>query len=166
MPQAFVPADDLRVGDWVAVRDTVDDDRPSFVDDMEPAFIRRLRRESPSPQPGTPLRILAVELPWVYVAVLDDDGHEAGPEIVDVRRLDLVRISPAIPEAIVAFGRKKRDDEAARELEAGRRKAVARAQFEFARKTAAERDAEAAVSPSDHGSDEGSEPRGDHDSEA
>lgn len=131
-----LPPDDLRVGEWIAVRDFVDDESSLLPDEPDPRLLRRMRREvaGSSPQPGVPFRVLAVELPWVYAAGLDADGDEVGPSILDVRRVRLVRISPEVPAAIVAFGRKKRDDAADREVEAGRRKAIARARAEFARR--------------------------------
>jgi hypothetical protein len=72
----------------------------------------------------------------VYVAVLDADGDEVGPAILDVRKHQLMRLAPEIPAAIIAFGRKKRDDAAEREAEESRRKAVARANAEVARRRA------------------------------
>ena len=134
MPHSVLPADDLRLGDWVAIRDEVEPSDSISFDDLEPPMLRRRRRESSGPQPGIPLRILAIALPWVYVAVLDDDGDEVGPAILDIRRHPLVRMPEAIPEAIIAFGRQKREDAARREAEASRRKAVARARADFARR--------------------------------
>lgn len=139
MPDAAYHPDDYRIDDWVTIRDEVeDDDVPSF-DDGDPPFIqrvRRMRQESNGPRPGMPLRIIGVHLPHVYVAVLDADGDEVGPAILDVRRQRLVRLAGEIPAAIIAFGRKKRDDAAAREAEESRRKAIARANAEVAHRRA------------------------------
>ncbi len=135
MPNAAYHPDDYQINDWVTIRDEPDDEVPSFLDD-EPAFIRRMRREPSGPRAGMPLRIIGVHLPHVYVAVLDGDGDEVGPAILDVRKHHLVRLAAEIPAAIIAFGRKKRDDAAEREAEESRRKAIARANAEVARRRA------------------------------
>ena len=139
MPDTAYHPDDFAIDDWVTIRDEVEDDAESFFDDGDPPFIERMRRmrgESNGPRPGMPLRIIGVHLPHVYVAVLDGDGDEVGPAILDVRRQRLVRLAPEIPAAIIAFGRKKRDDAAIRDAEESRRKAIARANAEVARRRA------------------------------
>jgi hypothetical protein len=125
--------DDYQIDDWVTIHDDVETDGASPFDDDEPPFVRRMRRDSTVPRPGIPLRILAVHLPHVYLAVLDADGDEVGPAIIDVRRHRLARIAVEIPEAIIAFARTKRDAAAAREEEKSRRKAKARASADGAR---------------------------------
>ena len=126
--------DDYQIDDWVTIHDDADGDGGSPFEDDEPPFIRRMRRDSSVPRPGIPLRIIAVQLPHVYLAVLDADGEEVGPAIIDVRRHRLARVGLEITEAIIAFARKKRDAAAERDEEKSRRKAKARANGDVARR--------------------------------
>ncbi|MFM1833760.1 MAG: hypothetical protein RLZZ461_2076 [Planctomycetota bacterium] len=141
--------DDYQIDDWVTIHDDVETDGASPFDDDEPPFVRRMRRDSTAPRPGIPLRILAVHLPHVYLAVLDADGEEVGPAIIDVRRHRLARVGVEIPEAIIAFARKKRDAAAARDEEKSRRKAKARASADVARSRASDDDENSAPSSND-----------------
>ncbi|HAC08747.1 MAG TPA: hypothetical protein DCG14_03740, partial [Phycisphaerales bacterium] len=70
--------------------------------------------------PGTPLRLLAPSVPYLYVAVLGPDGEEVGPVILDIRKHPVVRLDEAVPEAIQRFARaraRKARRQAAREAE-------------------------------------------------
>ena len=49
------------------------------------------------------MRVIAVDLPFIYVVVLKADGQEDGPLILDLRRFPLVEICTSVPEAILEF---------------------------------------------------------------
>ena len=54
--------------------------------------------------PGVPLRVLEVSLPFVACTLLEPDGSESGPIILDVRVIRLCRVSERFVGAITAFG--------------------------------------------------------------
>jgi hypothetical protein len=53
------------------------------------------------------MRVIAVDLPFIYLAVLERDGKEAGPLILDLRRFPVVAISESVPKAILEFAEAK-----------------------------------------------------------
>ncbi len=104
-----IPADDLRPDVWVTLRPLPEEDPiPDFLPgaDHLQAMMRRRRRSSA--RPGTPMRILAVDLPYLFVAVLDPDGDEVGPVIIDLHEQPVVRLDESVPEAIRRFADEKR----------------------------------------------------------
>ena len=134
-----LPADDLAPNLWITLRERLDaDGRPTDLErfelrqggpdpeqdseaepsDENPTFMMR-RRKLPV-APGTPLKILASSVPYIYVSVLAPDGDEAGPVILDVRKHPVVRLDDSVPEAIQRFARaqsRKARRQAAREVE-------------------------------------------------
>ena len=54
-------------------------------------------------KPGTPMRVIAVDLPFLYLVVLNAEGQEHGPLILDLRRHAVVGICTSVPEAILEF---------------------------------------------------------------
>jgi len=137
-----LPADDLAPNLWITLRERLDaDGRPIDLErfefrnaspeapeingesdadssDESPTFMMR-RRNFPVP-PGTPLKVLASSVPYIYVSVLAPDGDEAGPVILDVRKHPVVRLDDSVPEAIQRFARaqaRKARRQAAREVE-------------------------------------------------
>lgn len=134
-----LPADDLAPNLWITLRERLDaDGRPIDLErfesrhgspdaegesdseptDENPMLVRR-RRKFPV-APGTPLKILASSIPYIYVSVLAPDGDEAGPVILDVRKHAVVRLDDSVPEAIQRFARaqsRKARRQAAREVE-------------------------------------------------
>lgn len=129
-----IPYDDLRPDMWVTIRDVPEDD-PSVspFDTPEEALGRLRRRRRPVARPGIPLRVLSVDLPFLYLAVLDGDGDEVGPVILDLRDQPVVGIDESVPHAIIAFGWRKREDAQSRCTEAAGRAAVVEAATEVAR---------------------------------
>ncbi|MDA1027384.1 MAG: hypothetical protein O3A19_13280 [Planctomycetota bacterium] len=99
-----IPMDDLRPDLWVTIRDDITDaESPAFGVDLDARELwRRLRSRTPV-KPGTPMRVIAVDLPFIYVVVLKADGQEDGPLILDLRRFPLVEICTSVPEAILEF---------------------------------------------------------------
>ena len=99
-----IPMDDLRPDLWVTIRDEITD-VPMSPFGIEPElhqFVMRMRSRTPV-KPGTPMRVIAVDLPFIYVVVLKADGQEDGPLILDLRRFPVVKISTSVPEAILEF---------------------------------------------------------------
>ena len=127
-----LPADDLNPNMWITLRERLDaDGRPlesggfdvvsggsnEEGDDSNEDTV--VVRGCPVP-PGTPLRLLAPSVPYLYVAVLGPDGEEVGPVILDIRKHPVVRLDEAVPEAIQRFARaraRKARRQAVREAE-------------------------------------------------
>ena len=59
------------------------------------------------PNGGVPLRVLAVACPYVACVVIQPDGEEAGPLMIDTRLTRLMRLDPKFLEAILEFGRRR-----------------------------------------------------------
>ena len=99
-----IPMDDLRPDLWVTIRDDITDaEFPAFGVELDARELwRRLRSRTPV-KPGTPMRVIAVDLPFIYLVVLKADGQEDGPLILDLRRFPVVKISTSVPEAILEF---------------------------------------------------------------
>lgn len=99
-----IPMDDLRPDQWVTIRDEIKDVpmSPFGADSELHQFVMRMRSRTPV-KPGTPMRVIAVDLPFLYTVVLDADGQEQGPLILDLRRFRVVEISSDVPEAILEF---------------------------------------------------------------
>lgn len=104
-----IAADDLCPDMWVTLRPVPEEEPlPPFLAEMHPAFLGRRCRPNRM-RPGTPLRVLAVDLPNLYVSVLDPDGDEVGPIILDIREQPVLRLDDAVPDAIRRFARLKRE---------------------------------------------------------
>ena len=99
-----IPMDDLRPDQWVTIRDEIKDVpmSPFGADPELHQFVMRMRSRTPV-KPGTPMRVIAVDLPFLYTVVLDADGQEQGPLILDVRRFRVVEICTSVPEVILEF---------------------------------------------------------------
>ncbi|MCP4012679.1 MAG: hypothetical protein GY728_06160 [Phycisphaeraceae bacterium] len=100
-----IPMDDLRPDCWVTIRDEIEDlEVPPFAGgDVDLRLMwRQLRARTPV-KPGTPMRVIAVDLPFLYLVVLNADGQEQGPLILDLRRHSVVEICTSVPEAILEF---------------------------------------------------------------
>lgn len=140
-----LPADDLAPNLWITLRERlnpegcpIDPERFERIErfeggdgspdaegesesdpiDENPRLVRRRRRFPVAP--GTPLKILASSVPYIYVSVLAPNGDEAGPVILDVRKHPVVRLDDSVPEAIQRFARaqsRKARRQAAREVE-------------------------------------------------
>ena len=156
-----LPADDLNPNMWITLRERLDaDGRPlesggfdvvsggsnEEGDDSNEDTV--VVRGCPVP-PGTPLRLLAPSVPYLYVAVLGPDGEEVGPVILDVRKHPVVRLDEAVPEAIQRFARaraRKARRQAVREAE---EKAMQRKYLSQAFKHAGDSTPEDGASPSE-----------------
>ena len=56
---------------------------------------------------GAPLRIIANSLPYLACALIQPDGEESGPIMIDTRRVTLMRIDSDYVTALVSFGREQ-----------------------------------------------------------
>ena len=100
-----IPMDDLRPDCWVTIRDEIEDlEVPPFAGgDVDLRLMWRQMRARTPVKPGTPMRVIAVDLPFLYLVVLNADGQENGPLILDLRRHAVVGICTSVPEAILEF---------------------------------------------------------------
>ena len=127
-----LPADDLNPNMWITLRERLDaDGRPLESGGFDVVSGGPNEEGDDSNEdtvvvrgcpvlPGTPLRLLAPSVPYLYVAVLGPDGEEVGPVILDIRKHPVVRLDEAVPEAIQRFARaraRKARRQAVREAE-------------------------------------------------
>ena len=100
-----IPMDDLRPDCWVTIRDEIEDlEVPPFAGgDVDLRLMWRQMRARTPVKPGTPMRVIAVDLPFLYLVVLNADGQENGPLILDLRRHAVVGICTSVPQAILEF---------------------------------------------------------------
>ncbi|MDB4780318.1 hypothetical protein OAG48_00140 [bacterium] len=100
-----IPMDDLRPDCWVTIRDEIEDlELPPFAGgDVDLRLMWRQMRARTPVKPGTPMRVIAVDLPFLYLVVLNAEGQENGPLILDLRRHAVVGICTSVPEAIFEF---------------------------------------------------------------
>ena len=100
-----IPMDDLRPDCWVTIRDEIEDlEVPPFAGgDVDLRLMWRQMRARTPVKPGTPMRVIAVDLPFLYLVVLNAEGQEHGPLILDLRRHAVVGICTSVPEAILEF---------------------------------------------------------------
>ena len=129
-----IPADDLKPGAWVTVRDheqVAVRSIPGLDDDEAPSR----PQGSGITSPGVPIRILETNLPFVYGAALSPEGEMVGPAIIDVRKVALVRLNRRVPNAIRRFarmGKLKAKKSAMEEKMAGIKAELARQEAESA----------------------------------
>jgi hypothetical protein len=103
-----IAADDLRPDLWVTLRPMPEEEpTPDFLPGAEHEWLMRRRRRV-GQRPGTPMRIIAVDLPYLYVSILDPDGDEVGPLILDIREQPVQRLDASVPDAIRKFAGLKR----------------------------------------------------------
>ncbi|MFM1833759.1 MAG: hypothetical protein RLZZ461_2075 [Planctomycetota bacterium] len=103
-----IAADDLRPDLWVTLRPMPEEDPPpDFLPGAAAEWLMRRRRRI-GQRAGTPLRIIAVDLPYLYVSILDPDGDEVGPLILDIREQPVQRLDDSVPDAIRKFAGLKR----------------------------------------------------------
>lgn len=88
----IIPADDLRPGLFVAAH-THGECEPHFQISHSDTIVQVTREDCVRPGLGVPMRIIAVDLPFIYCMIIEPGGSEGGPLIVDVRTLSLMRVS-------------------------------------------------------------------------
>jgi hypothetical protein len=100
-----IPMDDLRPDCWVTIRDEIEElEVPPFAGgDVDLRLMWRQMRARTPVKPGTPMRVIAVDLPFLYLVVLNAEGQENGPLILDLRRHAVVGICTSVPQAILEF---------------------------------------------------------------
>ena len=131
-----IPYDDLRPDLWVTIREaaSLSEPRP-FAPDAEMIWqLHRHHHARPPAAPGTPLKVIEVDLPFLYVGVLDRDGELGGPLTIDLRRFAVVGLSARVAEAIAMFGSERTERGYARRRQEVEARAIWRAEGELARR--------------------------------
>ena len=104
-------ADDLMVGAYLAVHSRVLRRRGPRVmhrgesmPEVEEMIAQQMNTSNEGgPRPGLPLRVIAIELPFLYCMVVEPGGTEAGPSILDTRNVRLMRLSAETISALVGL---------------------------------------------------------------
>lgn len=103
-----IPLDDLVLGEWITVLEagTGPNGRVRVElgtsEDISEAVQEALDCKAGSQiPPGAPLRIIGVNLPFVYCQVLTPDGELSCPQIIDVRKVRLIKLDEEVPQAIM-----------------------------------------------------------------
>ena len=131
-----IPYDDLEPDMWVTIRDLPEEEEPSpFGDPFLEAMRMRLRRPLVMMQAGVPMRILAVDLPFLYLAVMNAEGTETGPLTLDLREHPVVGLDETVAHALRSFGWRKRQDRHERQEREARHAGEIEATAEVARVT-------------------------------
>ena len=131
-----IPYDDLAPDMWVTIRDLPEEEGPPpFGDPFLEAMRMRLRAPRPAIQAGVPMRILAVDLPFLYLAVLNAEGTETGPLTLDLREQPVVGLDETVAHALRSFGWRKRQDRHERQEREARHAGEIEATAEVARVT-------------------------------
>ena len=131
-----IPYDDLEPDMWVTIRDLPEEEEPPpFGDPFLEAMRMRLRRPSVVMQAGVPMRILAVDLPFLYLAVMNAEGTETGPLTLDLREQPVVGLDETVAHALRSFGWRKRQDRHERQEREARHAGEIEATAEVARVT-------------------------------
>ena len=110
----LIPTDDLRTDLFVTVHSHIERPwpvRPRRARRFDDSNDERPRPTMPPPPPvpdrscyGVPLRIAAVNLPYVYCMVVEPGGGENGPSILDVRQVRFMRMAPETVAMICSLG--------------------------------------------------------------
>jgi hypothetical protein len=114
-----IPIDDLVIGQWVTLPESTGTSIPKenritiqigegsgeTEGDHQGKSTGQTDTTAIAVAAGTPLRVLAMSLPFVYVAVLEGNGEESGPVILDMRLADLAEIDESVPKAVKRFAR-------------------------------------------------------------
>lgn len=129
-----IPYDDLAPDMWVTIRDHPEQEEPMpFGDPFIEAMRMRHQRRRPVPQPGTPMRVLAVDLPFLYLALMNADGVETGPLMLDLREQAVVGLDESVAHALRGFGWRKWQDRHSRREREARQEGEVEAATEVAR---------------------------------
>ena len=59
--------------------------------------------EDENGQFGIPLRIIGLSLPFVACAIIEPGGREAGPTILDIRKVKICRLDESYVQALTSF---------------------------------------------------------------
>jgi hypothetical protein len=128
-----IPHDDLQPGMWVTIRDIHRDAAPpAFLEQQFAAWSRRSNQRA-AIQPGRPMRVLAVDLPFLHLTPIDREGDEMGPYILDLREQPVVKCVDGIAQAYQMFGRRRRQGIRARAAREMREDAMEKVEIEIER---------------------------------
>ena len=131
-----IPYDDLEPDMWVTIRDVPEvEETPSFGDPFIEAMRMRAWDRRPAMQAGAPMRILAIDLPFLYLAVMNAEGIETGPMTLDLREQPVVGLEETVAHALRSFGWRKRQDRHERQEREARHAGEIEATAEVARVT-------------------------------
>ena len=116
----ILPTDDLRPDLFVTVHSHLDRTQETARRRMamaqeageEPAMPVVISEPAPDRTCyGVPLRIAAVNLPYVYCMVIEPGGSENGPSILDVRQVRFMRVNPETLAMIRSIGHDRVEEE-------------------------------------------------------
>ncbi|MCH2145886.1 MAG: hypothetical protein MK082_12185 [Phycisphaerales bacterium] len=116
----ILPTDDLRPDLFVTVHSHLDRSRETARRRMamaqeageEPTLPMVISEPVPDRTCyGVPLRIAAVNLPYVYCMVIEPGGAENGPSILDVRQVRFMRVNPETLAMIRSIGHDRVEEE-------------------------------------------------------
>ena len=102
-----IPPDDLQEDMWICLRDHPEEEEPL------PSFLhlstdRRIPRIRAAIAAGRPMRIIAVDLPFIHVVPIDREGDEVGPYLLDTREHRLFRSHEKVGRAYREFNARRK----------------------------------------------------------
>jgi hypothetical protein len=98
---SILAPDDIHVGFYVALHSSSAPHQSCDQSQRRPAGLSDL--SDPPLGAGMPLLVRAISLPFVACAILQPGGGHAGPVIIDVRHLRLIKVSSGFVRAIAEF---------------------------------------------------------------
>jgi hypothetical protein len=109
-----IAPDDLEIGDFVAVIEPRQRQRPKLVmgrdEDGDPIMISHASSNSDQIA-GVPHKILGLSWPWAVFGVLIPGGEVDGPIIHDLRKIKCMRLDESYVAAITAFKKPSKAEE-------------------------------------------------------
>lgn len=99
--------DDIEVNQLVAVHSL------SFLSDSDQGP-EKFKEFSPVP-PGYPLQVLSKSLPFITCSILQPGGGQCGPAVIDLRHLQLCRVTDDFVESVTSFEETEQGTSADRE---------------------------------------------------
>ena len=108
-----IAPEDLKIGDFVAVIEPVQERMPKIVmgrdPDGDPIFMHMNNDTKSTPTVGVPHKVLGLSWPWVVFGVLMPGGDVDGPMIHDLRKIKCMRLDKSYVNAIKAFQKPESD---------------------------------------------------------
>ena len=108
-----IPAEDLKIGDYVAIVEPDNKPRAKIVmgrdEDGDP-MIMQVSGDASNVQSGIPHKVLGISWPWAVFGVLMPGGGVDGPVIRDLRKIICMRLEKGYVNAIKAFEKPETDN--------------------------------------------------------
>ena len=108
-----IPAEDLKIGDYVAIVEPDNKPRAKIVmgrdEDGDP-MIMQVSGDASNVQSGIPHKVLGISWPWAVFGVLMPGGGVDGPVIRDLRKIICMRLEKGYVNAIKAFEKPDTDN--------------------------------------------------------